>query len=87
MSDKTPENAKGKENSSKPENNAGVFEYYEVSVQLIKAIIWPLIVIYLFVSLQEPLKATVAQLPSVFTRTRTIKEILLNAGIYSLCFS
>lgn len=54
------------------EKKAGIFEYYETSVALIKALIWPIIVLYFFSVLRGPIISTFEQLPYVFQKTTQI---------------
>ena len=70
---KNQDNVKREE--SKDENDkekAGLYEYYEATVTLIKAIIWPVIILYFFLTLRGPITATVEQLPNLFYKTTHI---------------
>jgi hypothetical protein len=63
----TQEKKGGVENSK-----AGFYEYYQTTVSLIKAVVWPAVVIYFFISLRGPITATVEQFPNLFYKTTHI---------------
>ncbi|MCZ7402751.1 MAG: hypothetical protein O8C61_11070 [Candidatus Methanoperedens sp.] len=54
------------------EKKNGFFDYYKVTVSLIRVVIWPLIVLYFFLSLQAPLTATIEQVPNILSKTSYI---------------
>lgn len=77
-----PQKSKGEEkqaadsdkekDSGSNNKKASVFEYYEVTVSLIKAVVWPIVALYFFLVLRGPIIATVEQLPNLASKTSNI---------------
>ncbi len=51
---------------------ASFYMYYKTTVELLKVVLWPALVLYLFLALRAPLVSAANQLPGIFYRTSHI---------------
>lgn len=72
MIKKQNSSAKGEMSGVEEKAKAGFYDYYEATISLIKAVIWPAVILFFFLVFRGPITDTVEELPNLFSKTTLI---------------